>query len=180
MIQRYMKTTAFFLAAALILPVGVYASTPEEDVQDVIQHLPTLKPITYQAATEKYHIAVFIDNQCGYCADVLKNVKSYTDAGLTMSFLTAAPRSIRDSVIGDMSRVWCASDQKKSLQNAMKGFLPENDSTPECVHLIEEQSALSDRLGVQATPAMLVLKNPPVVFLGNIKPQDILKTLSGH
>ncbi len=39
-----------------------------------------------------------------------------------MSFLTVVPTSIKDSVIEDMGRVWCASDRQKSLQNAMAGF----------------------------------------------------------
>ncbi|WP_434670887.1 thioredoxin fold domain-containing protein (plasmid) [Klebsiella sp. B345] len=179
MILRNRITLSFCLLTALALPVGVYASTPEEDVQTLIQQLPALKPITYQASDEKYHIVVFIENQCGYCADVLKNIKKYTDAVLTMSFLTAAPKSIRDSVIEDMSRVWCAPDPARSLQNTMKVFLPDNDSTPKCVHLIEQQSALSDRLGIQATPVMVVLKAPPTVFLGNAKPENILRMQLG-
>ncbi|HEY3591345.1 MAG TPA: thioredoxin fold domain-containing protein [Buttiauxella sp.] len=180
MIQRCVIKTVFLLITTLILPISAGASTAEEDVQDIIQHLPALRPITYQAPHEKYHVVIFIENQCGYCADVLKNVKTYTDAGLTMSFMTAAPKSIRDSVIEDMSRVWCASDPARSLENAMKGFLPDNDSTPECKQLIEQQSALSDRLGIQATPVMVVLKTHPVVFLGNVKPENILKALTAH
>ncbi|MGP8848755.1 hypothetical protein ACT01T_08110 [Enterobacter asburiae] len=45
---------------------------------------------------------MFIDNQCIYCSNVVKSVKQYTDAGLTMSFLTVAPNAISDSVIEDM------------------------------------------------------------------------------
>ncbi|WP_373225311.1 hypothetical protein [Enterobacter cloacae complex sp. ESBL7] len=47
-------------------------------------------------------LLVFIDNQCIYCSNVVKSVKQYTDAGLTMSFLTVAPNAISDSVIEDM------------------------------------------------------------------------------
>ena len=54
---------------------------------------------------EKYKILVFVDNQCVYCSYVVKNIKKYTDAGLTMSFLTVVPSSIKDSVIEDMGRV---------------------------------------------------------------------------
>lgn len=172
------KALFFLMAVALWQPAVAHATTAEEDVQDIIQHLPELKPITYQAANEKYRIVVFIENQCGYCSVLVSNIKAYTDAGLTMSFLTLAPTSIRESVIEDMSRVWCAKDPAKSLQSAMKGFLPDNDSTPECRHLIEQQSALSDRLGVKATPTMVVLKSAPVVFMGNVKPDVILKTLA--
>lgn len=177
MVQRNVLTT-LFLAVTLVISAQAGATTPEEDEQDIVQHLPELKPITYRAAQEKYHLVIFVENQCVYCSDVLKNVKAYTDAGLTMSFLTYAPKSIRDSVIEDMSRVWCAADPGKSLQNSMKGFLPENDSTPECTHLIEQQSALADRLGIQATPSMIVMKPTPVVFLGNVKPDVILNELS--
>jgi thiol:disulfide interchange protein DsbC len=86
-----------------------------------------------------------------------KNIKKYTDAGLTMSFLTVVPSSIKDSVIEDMGRVWCASDRQKSFQNAMAGFLPDNDSSEKCKNLVIKQSELADRLGVTVTPAMVVL-----------------------
>lgn len=177
MVQRNVVKT-LFLAVALAISAQACATTPEEDEQYIVQHLPELKPITYQAAQEKYHLVIFVENQCVYCSDVLKNVKAYTDAGLTMSFLTYAPKSIRDSVIEDMSRVWCAADPAKSLQNSMKGFLPENDGTPECTHLIEQQSALADRLGIQATPTMIVMKPTPVVVMGSVKPDVILNELS--
>lgn len=180
MIQRYIITTLLFLVVVLTVSTRTYATTPEEYEQDIEQHLPGLKPITYRAENEKDHIVIFVENQCYYCADVLKNVKAYTDVGLTMSFLTAAPKSIRDSVIEDMSRVWCAVDPTKSLQNSMKGFLPDNDSTPACTQLIEQQAALADRLGIQATPAMIVMRPTPVVFMGNVKPEIILKELSKY
>jgi thiol:disulfide interchange protein DsbC len=85
----------------------------------------------------------------------VKNIKKYTDAGLTMSFLTVVPSSIKDSVIEDMGRVWCASDRQKSFQTMM-GFLPDNDSSEKCKNLVIKQSELADRLTV--TPAMVVLE----------------------
>ncbi len=75
-----------------------------------------------------------------------------------MSFLTVVPSSIKDSVIEDMGRVWCASDRQKSFQNAMAGFLPDNDSSEKCKNLVIKQSELADRLGVTVTPAMVVLE----------------------
>jgi thiol:disulfide interchange protein DsbC len=94
-----------------------------------------------------------------------------------MSFLTVVPSSIKDSVIEDMARVWCASDRPKSLQNAMAGFLPANDSTEKCKNLIIQQSALADRLGVEVTPAMVVLDSSAHTFLGSVSPDRILSEL---
>ena len=54
-----------------------------------------------------------------------------------MSFVTMVPSSIKDSVIEDMGRVWCAPDRQKSLQNAMAGFLPGNDSSEKCKNLVK-------------------------------------------
>lgn len=152
-------------------------TTVGEAYADIIRSLPALEPITYPSAVEKYRLLVFIDDQCVYCSYVVKNVKKYTDAGLTMSFLTVTPGAIRDSVIADMARVWCSSDRKKSLQNAMAGFLPSNDSTAECTRLIENQSALADRLGVNATPAMVVINPSAHTFLGSVPPDKILSDL---
>ncbi|PVZ88910.1 thioredoxin-like domain protein [Serratia sp. S1B] len=150
----------------------------EKDVEDIIINLPKLEPITWRSPTEKHQIVVFIDNQCIYCTDVIKNVKKYNDAGLTMHFITVAPKSIHDSVISDMARVWCSANRQESLTNAMVGFLPNNESSPHCRDLIEKQSALAERVGVRATPAMVVLEKKPVVFLGNVKPETIIKSLN--
>ncbi|HHN5621571.1 thioredoxin fold domain-containing protein, partial [Ewingella sp. AOP8-B2-18] len=63
--------------------------------------------------------------------------QTYTGAGLTMSFLTVGPPSIKDS-----ERVWCANDRQKSLQNAMAGFLAGKDSSEKCKNLVIKKSAL--------------------------------------
>lgn len=153
------------------------AATPEGIYEDISLSLPELEPITYQSNTEKHKLLVFIDNQCIYCSYVVKNVKKYTDAGLTVSFVTVAPPSIRDSVIEDMGRVWCASDRQKSLQSAMAGFLPGNDSSEKCKSLVVKQSALAERLGVNVTPAMVVLDKSTHTFLGSVAPEKIISEL---
>lgn len=157
---------------------STFALTPEQSVKEIADKLEEMKPITWVSPAEKYHLVVFIDNQCSYCSDVVKNVQKYTDAGLTMSFLTVAPASIRDSVIEDMARVWCSDLPRQSLQRAMAGFLPDNESTPACKATIEQQSVLAHRVGIEVTPVMVVMQPSPVVFTGNAKPEDILKLLS--
>ncbi|WP_239006484.1 MULTISPECIES: thioredoxin fold domain-containing protein [Enterobacteriaceae] len=152
-------------------------NTPKEAYDDITRSLSDLHPITFQAPAEKYKLLVFIDNQCGYCSDVVKNVKQYTDAGLTMSFLTVAPGAIRDSVIEDMGRVWCSADKVKSLQSAMAGFLPDNDTTPACSDLVTRQSALADRLGITVTPVMVVIEPSSRTIVGSQSPEHILASL---
>lgn len=159
-------------------PAGVDA-TAAEAFKDINRTLPGLAPVTFPAVNEKHKVLVFIDNQCTFCSQVVKNVQHYNDAGLTMSFLTVAPPSIRDSVIEDMGRVWCSADRKKSLQSAMAGFLPDNSASASCSEEIVKQSALAERLGVKLTPTMIVLDNPPQVILGSVKPAVILDKLSG-
>ncbi|SLK16006.1 thiol:disulfide interchange protein DsbC [Enterobacter sp. NFR05] len=164
-------------SAALASSVPATDTTPQMAYEDISHSLPALEPITFQASPEKHKLLVFVDNQCVYCSFVVKNIKKYTDAGLTMSFLTVVPSSIKDSVIEDMARVWCASDRPKSLQNAMAGFLPANDSTEKCKNLIIQQSALADRLGVEVTPAMVVLDSSAHTFLGSVSPDRMLSEL---
>jgi thiol:disulfide interchange protein DsbC len=123
MMKGIIKTIALaMLCTASVSTLAATDNTPKEAYDDITHSLADLQPITFQAPTEKYKLLVFIDNQCIYCSNVVKNVKQYTDAGLTMSFLTVAPDSIRDSVIEDMGRVWCSTDKVKSLQKAMAGF----------------------------------------------------------
>lgn len=168
----------------LLMSFNIFAATnnaPNTETlryyEDIVHSLPELEPVTWTAAAEKYKLLVFIDNQCIYCTQVVKNVKKYNDAGLTMSFITVAPSSIRDSVIEDMGRVWCSADRKKSLQNAMAGFLPDNDASEACTNKIVKQSALADRLGVTATPVMVVIDKSVHPFIGSVPPAQILSEL---
>ena len=80
--------------------------TPQMAYEDISRSLAALEPVTFQAKAEKHKLLVFVENQCVYCSYVVKNIKKYTDAGLTMSFVTVVPSSIKDSVIEDMGRVW--------------------------------------------------------------------------
>ena len=172
------KTIALtMLCTASVSTLAATDNTPKEAYDDITHSLADLQPITFQAPTEKYKLLVFIDNQCIYCSNVVKNVKQYTDAGLTMSFLTVAPDSIRDSVIEDMGRVWCSTDKVKSLQKAMAGFLPDNDTTPACSDLVTRQSALAERMGIRVTPFMVVIEPEPRSIVGSQPPAAILATL---
>ena len=162
----------------LAAPVtNAVASTLQESVDEINRALPALQPITWTAPAEKVKVVVFIDNQCVYCTYVVKNVKKYNDAGITMSFLTVAPESIKDEVISDMARVWCSADRQKSLSKAMAGFLPDNDSTPACMKLVKDQSALADRMEIELMPTMVVMSSPPAVVLGSVKPEIILQSV---
>jgi thiol:disulfide interchange protein DsbC len=64
-------------------------------------------------------------------------------------------------------------DRQKSFQNAMAGFLPDNDSSEKCKNLVIKQSELADRLGVTVTPAMVVLEPSVHTFLGSVSPDKI-------
>ncbi len=182
--MRRFFLNAFTAGVFVIASSGIQAAsspvsdtTPQMAYEDISRSLPELEPITFQAGAEKHKLLVFIDNQCFYCSYVVKNIKKYNDAGLTMSFLTVAPSSIKDSVIEDMGRVWCASDRQKSLQNAMAGFLPDNDSAEKCKNLVMKQSELADRLGVRVTPVMVVLDRSVHTFIGSVSPEKILSEL---
>lgn len=176
---RAMIYFVFVSASNVSLASNILASdaTPQMAFDDISRSWSELEPITFQASTEKHRLLVFIENQCVYCSKVVKDIKKYTDAGLTMSFVTVVPSSMTDSVIEDMGRVWCASDRPKSLQNAMAGFLPENDSSEHCKNLVIKQSELADRLGLMVTPAMIVIDKSAHIFLGSVSPDKILSDL---
>lgn len=175
--MKHYFLASLFTIMTLPMATSAIALTPEASVKEIADNLVELNPITWTASAEKYHMVVFIDNECSYCSDVVKKVQQYTDAGLTMSFLTVAPPAIHDKVISDMARVWCSSSPRESLRNAMAGFLPDNDTSPACIRTIEQQSALADRVGIEVTPVMVVMQPSPVVFIGNVKPAEILKAL---
>ena len=56
-------------------------------------------------------------------------------------------------------------------------FLPGNDSSEKCKNLVIKQSELANRLGVTATPAMVVLEPSVHTFLGSVSPEKILAEL---
>lgn len=95
--------------------------------EDISRSLTGLDPVTFQAKAEKHKLLVFTENQCVYCSYVVKNVKKYTDAGLTMSFVTMVPSSIKDSVIEDMGRVWCASSEYPHVKGRQYQFPETHD-----------------------------------------------------
>ncbi len=177
MIKQVMRGVALAVLCQMLTMTQSGAATLQESVDEINSALPALHPITWSAPAEKVKVVVFIDNQCIYCSYVVKNVKKYNDAGITMSFLTVAPDAIKDEVIGDMARVWCSIDPKNSLSKAMAGFLPDNDSSPECVKLVQDQNTLAVRMGVEAMPTMVVMSSPPAVVLGSVKPEIILKSV---
>lgn len=65
--------TGFMSSLLALLVLGVanssFVLTPEESVKEITDHLEELKPITWVAPAEKYHLVVFIDNQCSYCSE---------------------------------------------------------------------------------------------------------------
>lgn len=176
---KALATGIFMIVSSSVGASTTFGSdtTPQMAYDDISRSLAELEPITFQSKVEKHKLLIFVENQCVYCSYVVKNVHKYTDAGLTMSFVTMVPSSIKDSVIEDMGRVWCASDRQKSFQNAMAGFLPGNDSSENCNNLVIKQSELADRLGVTATPAMVVLEPSVHTFLGSVSPEKILAEL---
>ena len=122
MMKGIMKTVLAILCATSLSTFAATDNTPQDAFNDITRSLADLQPITFQAPAEKYKLLVFIDNQCIYCSNVVKNVKQYTDAGLTMSFLTVAPSAIRDTVIEDMGRVWCSADRSKACNKRWRDF----------------------------------------------------------
>ena len=76
MMKGIIKTIALaMLCTASVSTLAATDNTPKEAYDDITHSLADLQPITFQAPTEKYKLLVFIDNQCIYCSNVVKNVK---------------------------------------------------------------------------------------------------------
>lgn len=154
-------------------------SPEEQAISELKNKLISLKPIIFKASNEKHRIVVFTDYKCSYCARLQRNVRHYTDAGLTLMFMIAPNPTQRDEVMENMGKVWCSSDQQSSLQNAIRhGFMPSTTATPECLKTISDQVAMSYRLGIRGTPTLIVLSDKPMGFLGDVPPATILQSLA--
>lgn len=75
MMKGIMKTMLAILCATSLSTFAATDNTPQDAFNDITRSLADLQPITFQAPAEKYKLLVFIDNQCIYCSNVVKNVK---------------------------------------------------------------------------------------------------------
>ncbi len=110
---------------------------------------PFAQSLVSKRGTGKRQLVIFADPNCGYCKRLEKDLQKVRD--LTVyTFLTPilSPDSNKKS-----RQIWCSTDRNEAWQNWMLQNTPPS-SNKECSSPIDSNIALSQKLGVKATPTL--------------------------
>ncbi len=123
-------------------------------------------------AKTKAVVYVFTDIDCGYCRKLHHDMAGYNDLGIEIRYL-AFPRSGIPSPSADkLVSVWCSKDRQDAMTK-----LKNNQSIPNlsCDNPVSSQFELGGKLGVNATPALLLPDGS--LIMGYLPPDEMAKRL---
>ncbi len=107
----------------------------------------------YAAPDARHRVTVVTDIDCPYCRRLHQQMAEYHDQGIGVRYLMLSRAGIDSASYRKAQAAACAADPEAALTRAMNGeALPEAN----CEHTIAEQHALSQRLQVTGTPAIIL------------------------
>lgn len=109
--------------------------------------------ITFSPEIKKASITVFTDIDCGYCQKLHREMASYLDAGIEVSYLAYPRAGIGSSSYNKIVSAWCADDKKDAMTRLKAGGSVESKS---CENPVAEQYQLALDLGIRGTPAIIL------------------------
>ena len=128
--------------------------------------------IIYAPKKVKHTVTVFTDVDCAFCRKLHSQIADYNKDGIAIRYM-AFPRSgVNTTSYYKAVSVWCAPDRKAALTQAKLGK-PMKRRT--CDNPVRQQMALADKLGVDATPT-LILEDGSLIS-GYIPPDRMSKML---
>jgi thiol:disulfide interchange protein DsbC len=116
--------------------------------------------IIYSAKNEKYTINVFTDVDCPFCKKLHRNMSKMNDLGITVKYLASPLASLHPTAQGKMQKIWCADDRNQAMDDYKI-----NNITPDvedCKNPVAEQLKLSQKIGVNGTPAIFLSDGTPL------------------
>lgn len=125
-----------------------------------IEAIDRMQMINFDSNLKSRDIYVFVDVDCGYCRKLHSEISQYIELGMSIHYLFY-PRAGKNS--GSYNKavsVWCAEDQKSSMNNAMNGI---DQGMRSCANPIDNHMALAESLGIKGTPMIITGK-------GNVLP----------
>jgi thiol:disulfide interchange protein DsbC len=135
--------------------------------------LDAKQSIVFKPQTKtKAVVYVFTDVDCGYCRKLHGEMKSYNDLGIEIRYLAFPRAGIPSPAADKLVSAWCAKDRQAAISKLKK---LENIPNATCDNPVAAHFELGGRLGVNATPALL-LPNGALV-LGALPPADLAKKL---
>ncbi len=135
---------------------------------ELLRTIPKDAIISYEPAVVKHRVTVFTDVSCGYCRMLHQNMQSYLDQGIAIDYVPFPRGGSSSPVYTAMQSAWCATDQKKALDQAYSGATPRETR---CNDQVLAMYNLGDKLGVEGTPAIYDANG---YHLGGVVPADQL------
>lgn len=118
-------------------------------------------------------VHVFTDVDCGYCRKLHEQMQAYNDLGIEIRYLAFPRAGIPSPSADKLVSAWCAKDRQGALTKLKKN---ETISNVSCENPVAAQFELGGRLGVNATPALLLPNGK--LELGYLPPADMAKLLN--
>lgn len=115
--------------------------------------------ITYTPKNKKASVTVFTDVDCGYCQKLHREMSSYLDAGIEVSYLAYPRAGVGSSSYNKIVKAWCAKDKNNAMTRLKTG---QSVDSPSCDNPVAEQYQLAVDLGIRGTPA-IILENGQLI-----------------
>lgn len=113
--------------------------------------LPLADAVKEVRGTGARTIAIFSDPDCPYCRRLEAEIKNLSDVTLYTFLMPIA--SLHPEARSKAIAVWCASDQVEAWHALM--WDDKKPRAQECVHPVDRNVALGERLGINGTPTLV-------------------------
>ena len=152
-----------------------------EDLTEAIRSTARLKIINavdpksmiiYAPKHIKHIVTVFTDVDCAFCRKLHSEMADYNRLGIEIRYMAFPRTGVNTESYYKAVSVWCSPDRKAALTHAKLGH-PMKRLT--CDNPVRQQMKLADRLGVDATPT-LILEDGSLIS-GYIPPERMSKML---
>ena len=128
--------------------------------------------IVFAPKKVKHTVTVFTDMDCAYCRKLHSQIADYNRYGIAIRYLAFPRTGVNTESYYKAVTVWCSPDRHAALTEAKLG---EKLKRISCDNPVREHMALADRLGVSATPT-LILEDGSLVS-GYIPPKQMSQML---
>lgn len=111
------------------------------------------KSIRFPAKSEKHHVTIFTDIDCGYCRKQHQEIAQMNSLGISVDYLFFPRNGLQSEAYNKAVSVWCAADRPLALTDAKAGKPIEQKI---CANPIADDFRLGLKMGVGdfGTPAM--------------------------
>ena len=128
--------------------------------------------IVFAPKQVKHTVTVFTDVDCVFCRKLHSQIADYNKYGIAIRYMAFPRTGVNTESYYKAVSVWCSPDRKAALTRAKLG---EHLKKSDCDNPVRQQMALADRLGVTATPT-LILEDGSLIS-GYIPPDRMSKML---